>query len=401
MVDELQARFHAGLYRTRRRLQSGQGSRVRINGQELLNFSSNDYLGLARHPELARAAARAAYTFGTGAGASPLVSGLIPPLRRLERALADWEGTQAALVFPSGFAANLGVLTALVDRSDVIFSDALNHASLIDGCRLSRARLQIYDHRNCQHLEELLAQEAINRSSRRRIIVTDTVFSMDGDVAPLEDLLVLARRYDTLLLADEAHATGVLGPGGRGVGEGFSAQDQKQRLIRVGTLSKALGGQGGFVLGSRLLAQWLINHSRPYIFSTALAPPIAAAARAALRVVAREPERRQRVLRLADRLRQGLKELGFAYGASSCQIVPVLGRAKNSWEEDKVQPFESARVLHISQKLRERGLLVPGIRPPSVPEGTARLRISLTAEHTEEDLEYLLKSLDACVQLSC
>ena len=376
--DDLNDRRRRGLYRRRRRLLSAQGPHVQLRGRTLLNFSSNDYLGLAADPRLARAASRAARRYGCGAGASPLVSGHLPPLRSLERALARWEETEAALVFPSGFAANLALVGALAGREDAVFSDELNHASLIDGCRLSRARIHVYRHRDANHLADLLRREG--GRARRRLIVSDTVFSMDGDLAPLLDLYELAARHDALLLLDEAHATGVLGDGGRGATEllppppGLDAD----AVIRVGTLSKALGAQGGFVCGSKRLVSWLVNHARPYIFSTALAPPAAAAARTAVGLVAAEPERRRQLLSLAALLRSRLG-LDGGWGA----IVPVVVGA-------------AAEAVRLSRRLEEGGLLVPAIRPPSVPEGTARLRVSLTARHTAEDVERLAAALSDC-----
>jgi 8-amino-7-oxononanoate synthase len=347
-------------------------------GRTLVNFSSNDYLGLAADPRLARAAARAARRYGCGAGASPLVSGHLPPLRALERDLARWEGAEAALVFSSGFAANLAVVGSL-GQGAVVFSDERNHASLIDGCRLSRAAVRVYRHGDANHLHDLLRREG---GGARRLIVTDSVFSMDGDLAPLPDLADLAERYDCLLVIDEAHATGVLGERGRGVSELLAppAGFDPRRLVKVGTLSKALGGQGGFVCGPRLLVDWLVNHARPYVFSTALAPPAAAAARRAVALVAEEPQRRHHLRQLADLLRERLRATGRPAGGSRCPIVPVL-------------VGDAAAAVALSARLQERGLLVPAIRPPSVAPGTARLRISLTAGHTEEDVNRLAEAL--------
>jgi len=383
MDDELEERRHRGLYRVRRRLQSGQGTRVRLRGRELINFSSNDYLALAADPRLARAAARAARRYGCGAGASALVSGCTPSLRALERTLADWEGTEAALVFSSGYAANLALVSSLAGRADAVFSDALNHASLIDGCRLSRAAVHVYRRNDLDHLADLLRSHG--RRARRRLIVSDTVFSMDGDLAALAGLLELAERFYCLLLIDEAHATGVLGEQGRGVTDLLPAGSWSwERVIKVGTLSKALGAQGGFVCGSRRLIAWLVNHARPYIFSTALSPPIAAAARRAVEVVRQEPERRRHVLALAERLRRELREGGGIVGDSRCQIVPlIVGAAREA--------------TMLSRRLEEQGLLVPAIRPPSVPDGTARLRISVTAGHSEADVMQLITALRECV----
>ena len=371
--DDLADRRRRGLYRTRRHVESAQGVRLTVRGRSLVNFASNDYLNLAADPRLARAAARAALRFGTGAGASPLVSGHLPPHRALERALAAWEGTEAALVFSSGFAANLAVVGTLAERDTVVFSDELNHASLIDGCRSGRAKVVVYRHGDANHLAELLQQEA---GARRRVVVTDTVFSMDGDLAPLVDLHDLTRRHDAVLVVDEAHATGVLGENGRGLCD----VPDEDHIIKVGTLSKALGAQGGFVVGSRKLIASLVNRARPYIFSTALAPPTAAAARRGVAVAQAEPERRRHVLGLAEMLRQGLRELGRPETGSRSQIVPVvLGAATNAVE--------------VSRRLEAAGLLAPAIRPPSVPEGTSRLRISLSAGHSADDVARLLGAL--------
>jgi 8-amino-7-oxononanoate synthase len=378
MSDDLANLRRRGLLRARRRPASAQGARLRLGRNTLLNFSSNDYLALAADPRLARSAARAARRYGCGAGASPLVSGHLPPLRALERDLARWEGTEAALVFSSGYAANLAVVGTLAGRDDAVFSDELNHASLIAGCRLSRAAVHVYRHGDANHLHDLLRRAA---GARRRLIVTDTVFSMDGDLAPLADLADLARRHDCLLVIDEAHATGVLGEHGRGLSElRLPGALDPGRLVKVGTLSKALGSQGGFVCGPRVLIDWLVNHARPYIFSTALAPPGAAAARRAVALVAVEPERRRHLLDLAARLRDRLRAAGRPESRSQCQIVPLLvGDARDAVE--------------LSARLRRQGLLVPAIRPPSVPPGTARLRISLTAGHTVEDVDRLVAAL--------
>jgi 8-amino-7-oxononanoate synthase len=381
MDDDLDDRRRSGLYRRRRRIQSAQGPRIQLDGCEFVVFGSNDYLNLAADPRLARAAARAARRHGCGAGASPLVCGHLPPHRALERALAEWETTEASLVFSSGFAANLALVSTLAGRPDAVFSDELNHASLIDGCRLSRARVHVYRHADANHLHDLLRREGA--AARRRLIVSDTLFSMDGDLAPLADLIDLARRHDALLVIDEAHATGVLGPQGRGATDLLPSPLDPDLVIKVGTLSKALGAQGGFVCGSRRLVEWLVNFARPYIFSTALAPPSAAAAHRAVAIVRAEPERRQHLLDLARLLRARLREQGYPTAGSCAQIVPlIIGEAEAA--------------VRLSRRLQEHGLLVPAVRPPSVPEGTARLRISLTAGHTPADVQLLTEALREC-----
>jgi 8-amino-7-oxononanoate synthase len=376
--EELAKRKRLGLLRVRRSVQSAQGIHVCRGGRAFFSFASNDYLGLATDPRLAKAAAGAARRFGCGAGASPLVHGYLTPHRKLEHALARWENVPETLVFSSGFLANVAVVSTLAAPEDAIFSDALNHASIIDGCRLSRARVHIYRHADVNHLAEMLRREGVH--ARRRLIVTDTVFSMDGDLAPVAELLELAEQHDALLVLDEAHATGVMGEHGRGVSELMLGEFQTERIIKVGTLSKALGSQGGFVCGSRRLIEWLVNHARPYIFSTALAPPAATAARRALAIVQAEPEARRRLQWLAAFLRERLHDAGLGSSSSASQIVPlIVGAARTA--------------LRLAAALKREGLLVPAIRPPAVAPGTARLRISLSAGHTEDDVLRLVSAL--------
>jgi 8-amino-7-oxononanoate synthase len=382
-IDEaLAQRRAAGLVRVRRAVLAQAGGRVRLAGRWLVNFASNDYLALATDPRLARAAARAARRYGTGATASPLIVGWSKPMRALERALADWEQCPRALCFASGFAANLGVVTALAGRGDVIFSDELNHASLIDGCRLSRASVQIYRHADANHLADLLTQHAAG--ARRLLIVSDSVFSMDGDLAPVPALAELAQRYGAMLVLDEAHATGILGAQGSGLAELHrdSLSPLGERFVKVGTLSKALGSQGGYVCASKQVVRYLLNTARPYIYSTGLAPPVAAAARCAVGI-ARAPEAaasRGRVLALARELQTRLRARGWSVPATATQIVPIVVGS-------------TPRALHLSRRLARAGLLVPAIRPPTVPAGTARLRVSLTAAHTPADVLALVEAL--------
>lgn len=349
----------------------GGGARVRIDGRELVNFTSNDYLGLARDPRVAGAAADAARDHGASVSASRLLCGSTPLHDRLERRLAALKGREAALLYSSGYLANLGVLTALARPGDAIFSDALNHASIIDGCRLSGARTQVYRHGDADHLAELLAASAADR----RLIVSETVFSMDGDVAPLAELAELARRHDAVLVLDEAHATGVLGPGG----EGALARDGigPRGIVVVGTLSKALGSAGGFVAADAAVIDYLVNRSRPFIFNTAPTPASVGAALAALDVVAAEPGRRARLDALAERLRAGLIAAGHPPSRSETPIVPLLlGDAETA--------------LAAERRLREAGALARAIRPPTVPEGTARIRFNLMAIHDEADVDRAL-----------
>jgi 8-amino-7-oxononanoate synthase len=390
-----------------------QTSRVSIGGRELVNFGSNDYLGLAADERLIAAARAASERDGWGSGASPLVSGRGETHAELERRLAEFEGAEAALVFPSGFAANAGVIPALVDEGDAIFGDAKNHASLIDGCRLSKAKRFVYGHRDWRELEGMLEKTA---GFRRRLIVTDSLFSMDGDLVPLVELAVLADRYDAMLLVDEAHATGVFGEHGRGIVEHLGSvpffgsekkgtdplavkqggqshfaprtpQNRDSPLhdrvhVRIGTLSKALGTGGGFVCGRRSLIEWLANRARTYVFSTAQPAATSAAALAALDIVRDEPHRRTRLLATAANLRLRLREQGWDTGRSESQIVPLI-------------VGDAERTMRLSGRLREAGFFVPGIRPPSVPEGESLLRISLCYHHTTEIVESLLKALAA------
>jgi 8-amino-7-oxononanoate synthase len=346
-----------------------------------IDFGSNDYLGLAGDPRLAEAAAEAARASGWGAGASPVVSGRSSLHAELERRLAAFEGAEAAIVFPSGFAANAGVVPALVDEGDIVYADAKNHASLIDGCRLSRAERRVYPHNDATALEAILQADA--GRYRRRLIVTDGLFSMDGDFAPLAELGALAERYDAMLLVDEAHATGVWGPHGRGSVEHaatLAPRLQGQVAVRIGTLSKALGSAGGFVTGSGELIDWLHNRARPYVFSTASPPAVAAASIAALEIVQAEPERRETVHRNAQTLRDLLQAAGCSTGASTSQIVPILVGAPET-------------ALALAARLAERGFYVPAIRPPSVPAGESLLRVSVSARHTAEDLRRLVAAL--------
>lgn len=356
------------------------GTMATVDGRTLVNFASNDYLGLAGDERLIAAAAKACREEGVGRGASPLICGRAEHHARLEQRLAAFENTEAALLFPSGFAANTGVIPALADEGDAIYSDTKNHASIVDGCRLSRAKRFVYPHCDADSLEKLLRT---SDQYRRRLIVTDTLFSMDGDLAPLVELGELAERHDAMLLVDEAHATGVFGEHGRGVVEHFSVQAPRlheQVHVRIGTLSKALGSAGGFVCGKQLLITWLANRARPYVFSTAQPAAASAAALVALEIIESEPWRRRRVLGHAARLRDRLCEQGWNLGRSASQIIPVILGS----------PAETMRT---AQALREQGLWVGGIRPPSVPADESLLRIGLSTAHTDEMIEALVDAL--------
>jgi 8-amino-7-oxononanoate synthase len=362
----------------RRRLatrRSPQSARLTIDGRELINFGSNDYLDLAADPRLSDAVAEALKREAWGSGASPLVTGHADLHRQLEERIAAFEGVEAALLFSSGFAANLGAIGALVGPGDAVYCDRKNHASLWDGCRLSRADVRAYPHGDCARLDRLLAGSG---KYRRRLIVTDSLFSMDGDLAPLAKLADLAGRHDAMLMVDEAHATGVFGRLGRGLAEHLGVEDKID--VRVGTLSKALGGMGGFVAGSRSLVEWLVNRARPYVFSTAAPAAAAAAALAAFDIVHNEPQRRAALLARAESLRAELQHQGWNTGTSASQIIPIV-------------VGDPERAVALSHALRARGFFLPAIRPPTVPDGESLLRLSLTAGHTEEMIRSLLSML--------
>ena len=349
---------------------------IRLDDTWYVNFGCNDYLGLAGEV-LRPAVALALAGTGWGSGASPLITGRARGHAELEAELADFEGTEAALLFTSGYAANVGTIGALVGAGDAVFSDAKNHASIIDGCRLSRADVCVYPHGDLDFLADALRAD---QARRRRLIVSDSLFSMDGDGAPLVELVELAERHAAMLMVDEAHATGVFGASGRGWAEQLRVEERIP--VRVGTLSKALGSVGGFVVGSRRLIDWLANRARSFIYSTAGPEVAAVAGLEALRRVRCEPWRRQELLARATGLRGRLRQAGWNIGTSCSQIIPIiLG--------------DAAATMHAAQRLRELGLLVPGIRPPTVPAGESLLRVSLTAGHSEAMVEQLLRALES------
>lgn len=372
-----------GMRRTLRTIDSAQGPRVQVDGRELLLLCSNNYLGLASHPALVEAACAATARYGVGTGGSRLISGSMTLHARLEERLAAFKGVEAALLFNSGYAANTGVLPALFGPDDLIFSDALNHASLVDGCRLSRARTVIYPHADAAALEALLAAEAPRRRGRW-LLLTDGVFSMDGDLAPLPQLVRLKHRYDTLLMVDDAHGTGVLGPGGRGTGEHFGCLPEID--LHMGTLSKALGGFGAFLAADRTLIDLLINRARSFIFSTSLPPAAPAAGLAALDLLHSEEgrERRHSLWRNREQFAAPLEAAGFDLLGSVTPIVPVLSR-------------EPGPTMALTARLLAEGIFVQGIRPPTVPVGRCRLRATVMADHREEELRQAAERIVAAL----
>ncbi|HEX7298739.1 MAG TPA: 8-amino-7-oxononanoate synthase [Solirubrobacteraceae bacterium] len=363
-LDELK---ELGLYRRMRMISGPQGPRVVLDGKPVLLLCSNNYLGLADHPRVREAAADAAMRWGVGAGASRLVSGTMTVHRRLEERLAAFKHAQTALLFGSGYMANIGVITTLAGRDEVVFSDELNHASIIDGCRLARAETFVYRHGDVEHLAWGMRQA----EGRGALVVTDSVFSMDGDVAPLAEIVELAHRHDVRVAVDEAHGTGCLGPGGRGAVAEAGLEDEVD--VVIGTLGKALGAYGAFVACDEEMAQLLVNSARPFIFSTAPPPPAVAGALAALEILAEQPQRVEKLQANADVLRDELARERFEMSDSTTQIVPLLvGDAKQA--------------MRICELAIERGVFAQAIRPPTVPAGTARLRLAVMASHSRAEL---------------
>lgn len=365
----------AGLERPHRVRAGRQGREVELDGTRLVNFGSNDYLGYAGDVRLTKAASRGGCAEGFGAGASPLVSGHSLAHEALEDAVARLLDVEAALAFPSGFAANTATIAALVGPDDFIASDARNHASIIDGCRLSRAAVGVYPHRDLAALDRLLAAAP----GRRRLVVSDTLFSMDGTIAPLEGLCEVARRHGAMLMLDEAHATGVFGARGSGLVEARGCGAGVH--VRVGTLSKALGAAGGFVAGPAALVHWLRHAARAWVFSTAHPPAIAAAATRAVQLLAEEPHRRRELLDRAAAFRERLAAAGLDLGGAEAQIVPVVAGTPDA-------------AVALAAALAAEGLFVPAIRPPSVPEGRSLVRASLAWHHTPADLDRLATALE-------
>jgi glycine C-acetyltransferase/8-amino-7-oxononanoate synthase len=383
-MDDLAARLAdlrgRGLHRRLRLIEGAQGPTVRLDEREVLLLCSNNYLGLADDPRVREAAADAALRWGVGAGASRLISGNMEPHRYLEVELADFEGFDAALLFGSGYLANTGTIAALAERGDVIYSDELNHASIIDGCRMSRAETRVYRHRDVEQLSWLLEQD----SGRGALVVTDGVFSMDGDIAPLRELHDLCRRHDARLLVDEAHATGAVGPGGRGTVREAGLAGEPDVVI-VGTLGKALGSYGAYVCADAVTVDFLLNTARPFIFSTA--PPLTATAAAAeaLAIIRAEPERVETLQRNAATLRGALAAEGLAGGDSATQIVPI-------------EVGDAEATMKLCELALERGVFAQGVRPPTVAEGTSRLRLTVMATHTEDELERAARTIGAAAR---
>ena len=368
---------HADLRRQTHAVRARRGAVVSADGRAAVDFSSNDYLGLAGDPRIANAIAAALAREGTGAAAARLISGTNELHEQLERALAVFKGTEAALLFSSGYAANTGAIPALASRGDIIYADALNHASLIDGCRLSRADVRIFPHLDVGRLDDLLRDD--DGHTGRRWIVVDAVFSMDGDVFPLDALVALAREHGAYTYVDDAHGTGVLGATGRGSAEHYDVE--RDIDVAMGTLGKAMGTAGAFIAGSEPLRDWLLNRARAFVFTTAAPPSFAAGTLEALRIVETEPWRRDALRANARSIRDGLRALGYdAVGSADGHIIPVIIR-------------DAAETARLGAELRACGLLVGAVRPPTVPLGSSRLRITASAAHTPEQIARLLQAL--------
>lgn len=375
--EELDLLKQQGLFRSTRLVEGAQQSRVILDGREVIMLCSNNYLGLADHPLLKDAAVRAVEKYGVSSGASRLVSGTMELHNELEASIALFKGTEAALVFNSGYAANTGIIPALAGRGDVVFCDRLNHASIIDGCLLSRAKLVRYPHNDTAALRRLMEE---NETNGRRLIVTDGVFSMDGDIAPLADLVALKKEFGALLMVDDAHGTGVLGPTGRGTAEHFGLMSEID--IHMGTLGKALGSFGAYAAGSLDIVEYLINHARSFIFSTSLPPAVLAISIAAIELV-NSPEGTSLRARLAENagfFRSALCSAGFDTMGSGTQIIPVFAG-------------EPETVMEFSNLLLDSGIYVQGIRPPTVPAGSCRLRCTVMATHASDDLEEAVEAI--------
>jgi glycine C-acetyltransferase len=366
---ELAAIRDAGLSRSLREVESCQEPTVVIDGREFVLLCSNNYLGLASHPEVTAAAREAIGNAGASAVSSRLISGHMSAHRQLEERIAEWKGTQRALCFSTGYQANIGAITTLVGRGDVVVSDELNHASLIDGCRLSRAQVAVYRHNDVEHLRSVLNEHG---SARRKLVVTESVFSMDGDIAPLADISAAAREHGAWLMVDEAHGAGVFGPRGAGVAAELGMTDAID--VHVGTLGKALGSFGAYVAGSSALVDLLINRARSFIFTTGLPPSAAAAACAAIDVIEREPGRAAGLLQRAADLATRLRAAGLSVPCAESQILPIV-------------VGDAGKAVAVMRDLLERGIYVAAIRPPTVPAGTSRLRLSLMATHSADQID--------------
>jgi len=376
---ELDGLKEKSLLRKLRTVESVRGTRAVVDGREYTLFCTNDYLGLSSHPAVCAAAKDAIDDAGFGSGSAPLIAGRSAYHEKLEQEIASFKRAETALLFGSGYLANTGLIPALASQGDVILSDSLNHASIVDGCRLSRAEVRVYRHTDVSSLEDKLKEPS---GFNRRWIVTEGVFSMDGDIAPMPEITALAEKYGATVIIDDAHATGAIGSGGRGTLEHFGLP--ADNVVQMGTLGKAVGSYGAFVAGPRDVAGWLVNSARSFMFSTALPIPVCAAASAALGVIKGNPERRARMARNAEKLRGSLAAMGLTVLGDGTPIIPVLAG-------------EAMTAVGMSATLMEKGFLAPAIRPPTVPEGESRIRFTVSALHTAEDIDALTDALRGMV----
>lgn len=375
--EELVALEQQGLKRCLRGVTGAQGRKIILDGKEVLNFCSNNYLGLADDPRLRRAAVECIEQEGVGSGASRLVCGNMAAHRELEETIARFKGAESCLTFSTGYMANVGIISSVFGRGDMIFCDRLNHASILDGIILSQAKFKRYPHNDMEALEEML-RTATGTGFRRRGIITDSVFSMDGDIAPLDKIVALARKYDCLVMVDEAHALGVMGKSGKGLAEHFGVEDKID--IQMGTLSKAAGSFGAYCCGSKELADFLVNKARSFIYTTALPPSVAAASKKAVEIIRDEPALRHKLWANTDYFHKAVVGMGFNTLSSQTPIIPIV-------------VGEPAAAVEFSRRLLEQGIFVGAIRPPTVPAHTARLRLTVMATHTGEDLDYTTEKL--------
>ena len=376
--DELGYIKDKKLFRDLTELETGQFPEITIEGKRYILLGSNSYLGLSVDPKVMGAARAALEKYGTGSGGSRLVSGSSDLHRELEDRISAFKNTEAAILFSSGYLANIGTISSLVSEGSIVYSDELNHASIIDGCRLSRAETKVYGHLDMNHLDSLLSEDRNKKCNK--LIITDTVFSMDGDLAPLRDLVSIADKYGSMLMIDEAHATGILGIRGSGATEFFGIEDRVP--IVMGTLSKAIGSLGGYIAGNRKLIDFIRNRARSYIFDTSLPAPSLAASIAAIDIIENEPERRDHLWRLIKRFKNGINDIGLKTIPSDCAIIPIL-----------IGDAEPA--LRFARTLAENGVYTPAVRPPSVPEGMCRIRGTIMATHTDEHIDTALHAFQA------
>lgn len=381
ITDELNVLKESNLLREFRIIEGAQDPHVEIDGKVYLSFCSNNYLGLANNPLIKQAAIDAINRYGWGAGASRLVSGSMTLHQELEKKIAEFKGTEAALLFPTGYMANIGAICALVSREDIVIGDKLNHASIIDGCRQSSAKFRVYPHKDLNQLESLLQRSS---SYRRRLVVTDSLFSMDGDIAPLQEIVALAKKYDAILMIDDAHAMGVFGGNGGGLVEHYNLE--REIDIIMGSLSKAIGGIGGFIAGSKDLIEFLKNKARSFIYTTALPPAACAASIAGITLIREDKSLVNKLWENINHLRTRLSGFQNNITVESPVVSVIVG--------------SSGDALDLSKKLYQKGILIPAIRPPTVPPGTSRLRVSLMATHTKDDIDKLIDTMKDTVFLT-